>query len=286
VFNASNPFFRFQKDQQTFAFKEKGKVLARSNYTISPTQNLVIITEPISNNEPYWMTERNFKPQAALKYEYNPRNTRNYIGLVGGTEHQGNPFIGDYAQYEFSQGWSLFLDAKHSFGYEYFYPKRNGSGNYDFVSTADEDKQWSHIVVGGFRYEGNFDLRIEAIHNSAGYDRDNWEAAMSSISNFMTTNYTQNIHRFSNAGLNLFTQNYLYASLRVADPFSTSDMNLFLRTFNALTDNSGLVQFEFDFSSGDYMTWFGSYTTFHGKENSEFTLTDKWRAQIGGRFML
>jgi hypothetical protein len=286
IFNPSNPFFRFNNQQTAFAFKEKGKVLARFNYSIGMEHSLVLIGEPVSNNEPHWMSERKFKPQAALKFERNWKNTRNYYGLVGGMEGEQNPFAGEYAHYEFTEGLSAYFDAKHSHQLLYYGPALNALGSYDMVLRGEEAKVWSHLALVGFRYEGNVDFRIEYLHNSLGYKKEDFDNAILSASTFFNPNYVQNINRFALSGLNLLSQNYLYASLRIMDPWKWRDFNFYLRTLNSMLDKSGLVQTEFDKSVGDSFTAFGNYTVFSGAKNTEFRLFNDWRILLGIKYAL
>lgn len=286
LFNPSNPFFRFNNQQQSFTFKEKGKVLARLNYSFDMERSLILITEPISNNETYWMEEKEFKPQIAVKYERNWKNTRNYYGLIGGMESQSNPFIGEYAHYEFKPGYSIYLDAKHGYELARYTPKPNALGSYDMELEGEKSKEWSHIGLAGFRYEGDVDFRIEYLYNSAGYTKADFDAAVASASNFMSANYVRNARRFLYSGLNLMTQHYLYLSLRVSEPWKVKDFNFYLRTLNAIQDSSGLIQAEMDKAIGDSFVGFVSYTSFTGKENSEFRLLDQWRLLWGLKYTL
>ncbi|MGZ5280133.1 MAG: hypothetical protein ACXWC9_09335 [Pseudobdellovibrionaceae bacterium] len=286
LFNPSNPFFRFNNRQQTFTFKEKGKVLARLNYSFDMERSLVLITEPISNRETYWLEGYEFKPQAALKFEKNWKNTRNYYGLIGGFEAQQNPFIGEYAHYEIKPGFSMYLDAKHGYELPYYGPTPNAFGSFDMELRGEKNREWSHLALLGVRYEGNVDFRVEYLHNSAGLNQADYDAAIASASNFLTPKYGQNVARFALSGLNLMTQNYLYLSLRIMEPGTIRDFNFYFRTLNSVLDHSGLVQAEFDKGIGDSFVGFGSYTLFSGKKNSEFHLLDDWKALIGLKYTM
>jgi hypothetical protein len=286
LFNPSNPFFRFNNQQQTYTFKEKGKVLARLNYSFDIERSLLLIAEPVSNNEPYWLEGQDFKPQFVVKYEKNRKNTRNNYAFLLGREAQNATFIGEYAQYEFKSGLSAYLDFKHSQGLVHYAPKPNASGSYDMLLQGESSKDISHLGLVGFRYEGDVDFRIEYLYNSLGYNKDEYDAAVSSAGNFMSPNYVRNIRRFLYSGLNLMTQHYIYASLRVTDPGHLKDLNLYLRTLNSIQTTSNMVQTEFDKAVGNAFVIFGSYSIFTGKEDSEFRLLDDWRAQLGLKYTL
>jgi hypothetical protein len=287
LFNTSNPFFRFNIQQQTYTYKEKGQVLLRWNYSFSQETSLVLIAEPVSNNEPFYMMEKEFEPQAAIKLEKNWKGTRNYIGGVAGMEAQQNPFFGEYAHYEWLPGYSIYVDAKHSYELAYYGPtKLPTPTGYDMQLYGEDSGDWSHLALAGLRYEGDFDLRFEYLYNSLGYTEEEFKAAVQSASNIFSPNYAQNISRFLFSGLNLRTQHYAYFSLRVTEPFQMKDWTFSLRNLNSLTDQSGLVQGEFDTSIGGSLTIFGSYTYFFGDMNSEFCLLNDWATQLGLKYSL
>jgi hypothetical protein len=286
LFNVSNPFFRFNNRQQTFTYKEKGHALVRFNYSFDLEKSLVLIGEPVSNREAFWMSEKEFKPQAALKFERTWKNTRNYYGLLAGSEAQQNPFVGEYAQYEFKPGFTIYVDAKHSYELAHYAPKANALGVYDMELVGENEQLWSHMALAGFRYEGNVDFRIEFLHNSAGYTKTEFENATLSASNFFNPKFPQNVTRYVFSGLNFPTQNYLYLSLRIMEPGSWRDFNFYLRTLNSLTDESGLVQAEFDKGLGNSFVVYASYTYFMGRQNTEFRLLDDWKALVGLKYSL
>ncbi len=286
LFNVSNPFFRFNNRQQTFTYKEKGHALVRFNYSFNIEKSLVLIAEPVSNREAFWMSEKEFKPQAAIKYERTWKNTRNYYGLLLGSEAQENTFVGEYAQYEFKPGFTVYVDAKHTYDLAHYGPKDNGFGAYDMELVGENEKLWSHMALAGFRYEGDVDFRIEVLHNSAGYTKSEFDNATLSAANYLNPKYAQNVTRYVYSGLNFPTQNYLYLSLRVMEPGSWRDFNFYLRTLNSVTDESGLVQTEFDKGLGNSFVVYASYTFFMGRENTEFRLLDNWKALAGLKFSL
>lgn len=279
IFNASNPFFRFQKDQQTYTFKEKGHVLARVNYSANQENSWIFISEPVSNNERFYMYEKSFVPQWMLKYEKSKRKSRNYAGLLGGQEHLGNSFIGEYGQWEVRTGHSLVFDFKHSRSHSTYRPELLDSGYINF--NLVENLGWSHIGTIGYRYEGDFDFRFEYLYNSLGYSKEEWTLVKTSLTDFTNPLYEQNILRFNSSGLQLNSQNYLYTSVRITNPFSKDGLNIYFRNFYGFMDSSGSFQTESDMGVGDRLTFFGTYTQNYGKLDSEFTLRDRWSFQFG-----
>ncbi len=286
IYNSTNPFFDFQKEQQTFLFKEKGKNLLRFNFSPNQENSWIFIAEPVSNNEHYPFFDRAFKPQWIFKFEKSKRRTRNYWGLLAGQEHQGNTMLGQYGQFEFKPGHSIFMDIKESQSYSFYRPEQKASGAVDFSLDGENSGRWSTLGSIGYRYEGDIDLRLEYLYNSLGYKSSDWSLVRESLTQFTNPEYVNNLMKFKESGLKIYSEKYLYFSIRVSNPFKTEDLNAFLRTFYSLSDSSGLAETEFDTAMGDYFTLFASYSYNYGKENSEFLLQNKWRFQIGLKYLL
>lgn len=278
ILNPSNPFFHFNTDQRSLVYKEKGKALLRLNWNAKSDYNFVFMVEPVSNNEAHWIAEEKFKPQFAGKFETAWTGTRNFLGMAFGIPDNANFFVGEYFQYEFTEGISIYADAKHSVNNLFYEPQAEGA--FQRMLPSDRDGEMSTLAVAGFRYEDNFDARLEYIYNSAGYDQKKFDLALIASSQ-LSPYLVDNIKRFQKSGLELLSQNYLYFSLRKTDPFEIKDLSLFFRSLTSLMDRSGVEQFEFDKSVLDWMNIFGQYSAFRGEQDSEFKLLDDWKASIG-----
>ncbi|MCM2353348.1 MAG: hypothetical protein NDI63_06975 [Pseudobdellovibrio sp.] len=278
ILNPSNPFFHFNTDQRSLVYKEKGKALLRLNWNAKSDYNFVFMVEPVSNNEAHWIAEEKFKPQFAGKFETAWTGTRNFLGLAFGIPDNADFFIGEYFQYEFTEGMSIYADAKHSVNNLFYEPQTDGV--FQRMLPSDQDGAMSTLAVAGFRYEDNFDARLEYIYNSAGYDQKKFDCALLASSQ-LSPYLVDNIKRFQKSGLELLSQNYVYFSLRKTDPFEIKDLSLFFRSLTSLMDNSGVEQFEFDKSVLDWMNVFGQYSAFRGEQDSEFKLLDDWKATVG-----
>lgn len=278
ILNPSNPFFHFNTDQRSLVYKEKGKALLRLNWNAKSDYNFVFMVEPASNNEAHWIAEEKFKPQLAGKFETAWTGTRNFLGLALGIPDNADFFIGEYFQYEFTEGVSIYADAKHSANNLFYEPQDEGV--FQRMLPSDQDGTMSTLAVAGFRYEDNFDVRLEYIYNSAGYDQQKFDRALLASSQ-LSPYLVDNIKRFQKSGLELLSQNYVYFSLRKTDPFEIKDLSLFFRSLTSLMDNSGVEQFEFDKSVLDWMNVFGQYSAFRGEQDSEFKLLDDWKASVG-----
>lgn len=278
ILNPSNPFFHFSTDQRSLVYKEKGKALLRLNWSAKSDYNFVFMVEPVSNNEAHWIAEEKFKPQFAGKFETAWSGTRNFFGVALGIPDNADFFAGEYFQYEFSEGVSLYADAKHSVNNLFYEPQTQGA--FQRMLPSKQDGATSTLAVAGFRYEDTFDARLEYIYNSAGYDQKTFDQALLAASQ-LSPYLVENIKRFQKSGLELLSQNYIYFSLRKTDPFEIKDLSLFFRSLTSLMDNSGVEQFEFDKSLLDWMSVFGQYAAFRGEQDSEFKLLDDWKASIG-----
>ncbi len=278
VLNPSNPFFHFNTNQRSLVYKEKGKALLRLNWNAKVDNNFVFMVEPVSNNETHWIAEEKFKPQVAAKFETAWTGTRNFLGFVAGIPDNADFFIGEYFQYEFTEGFSIYADAKH--GVNTFFYEPQTQGLFQRMLPSNQDGTVSTLAVGGLRYEDTFDARLEYIYNSAGYDQKTFDSALigsSQLSPFLV----DNIKRFQFSGLELFSQNYVYFSVRKTDPFDIKDLSLFFRSLTSLMDSSGVEQFEFDKSVLDWANIFGQYSAYRGEQDSEFKLVDDWKVSAG-----
>lgn len=278
ILNPSNPFFHFNTNQRSLVYKEKGKALLRLNWNAKSDDSFVFMIEPVSNNETHWIAEEKFKPQFAGKFDTSWTGTRNFLGFAIGIPDNADFFIGEYFQYEFTEGFSIYADAKHSVNAFFYAPEADGP--FQRMLPSPEDGEISTLMVSGLRYEDTFDARLEYVYNSAGYDQKTFDKALIASSQ-LSPYLVQNLTRFQLSGLELLSQNYLYFSFRKTDPFEIRDLSLFFRSLTSLMDNSGVEQFEFDKSVLDWMNVFGQYSAFRGEQDSEFKLIDDWKASIG-----
>lgn len=276
--NPSNPFFHFNSNQRSLIYKEKGKVLLRLNLNLESQDNFVLIVEPISNNETYWIAEKKFKPQIAGKFDISWPGTRNFLGIVLGIPDNADFFIAEYFQYEFKEGLSVYADAKHSVNTFSYQPKSEGI--FFQMQPMNQTDYMSTLSVVGLRYEDEFDARLEYVYNSAGYEKKKFKNALVAISQ-VSPYLVENLARFQASGLELLGQNYLYFSIRKTDPFKIKDFSIYFRSMTSLMDHSGVEQFEFDKSVLDWMNVFGQYSAFRGSKDTEFKLSDNWKASLG-----
>ncbi|MCC2678963.1 MAG: hypothetical protein K0R29_1539 [Pseudobdellovibrio sp.] len=248
LLNPSNPLFHFNSRQKSYGYKEKGLMLLRVNYTIGKLDNFVFIAEPAANNEPGWM-EGEFTPKALIKYEHQSEETASQFGIVAGQEEKEKKFLGTYFTWQVTEAASFYADAKTT-EEEIGYKPVSAGPFYNLISPTEQN-EWPVLSVTGLRWEGDFDIRAEYIYNSAGYTEVEWQNVLNSVANPLNPEYLNNFRNFQKSGLELPGKQYLYISYRVTEPFTYTDLNIYLRHLYSLQDYSSQVQFEFDKAIGD-----------------------------------
>jgi len=277
LINPSNPFYHFQNQQGTFGFKSKGINMARINLDLNSGFNYVVMYEFVSNQETSWVYNQGFKPQHAMKIEKQFDNTRNMLGLVWSRSESDRESIGEYAQYEFYDGYTVYIDSVQNKNIDYYRPEYV-SGFYKM--NLQREQNWSTLLTMGARTEGDFDLRLEYIYNSLGYDQDDFAKVITAIKQ-SSIFLTENLKAFQNSGLELLTQHYLYISVRKNEFLSFKEFNLYLRTLNSLTDHSAVDQIEVDKGVGDYLVAYAQLSAYRGSNDTEFKLSNNYKGTIG-----
>ncbi len=278
--NVSNPIFHFNSKQRNLFYKEKGQFLLRGNYTLNKENNLILLLQPISNNELEWIAETTFSPKGLIKYEKSWSGTANQIGLVAGIEEKNNAFLGQYFNVTFAETFSIYGDAKESKNRLNFVP--NQVGGFTVLDSADiQPLEWGTLAVVGARWEGDFDVRVEQIYNGAGFDKNELAQLVLSISDFANPAYLRNLSRFQRIGLELLGKNYTYFSFRMNEPLKFKDFNVYARYLYSGQDGSSSSQVEADLGFLDAWQVFANFTFINGNLDTEFRLLNDWQALLG-----
>lgn len=279
IISPSNTFFHFNSGQKNFTFKEKGKNLVRIQWAPRQNHQFSFIYEPISNQESFWIAEQEFKPQYAVKYEYQSiKNSNNYLGLVFGQADAADFYLAQFGQYDFDNGFSIYFDSKQSINQFYYQPFESTSGV--IMTDLQENDKVSSLSVIGVRYEDSWDIRLEGLYNSLGYNEEAFNLALDSVY-YPTPYQNQNIKRFLKNGLELKSKYYSYLSIRKADLFNWNEFNFYFRSMTALLDSSGVEQIELEKTFGNHLNLFLQSSFFRGTRNSEFRLTHEWQYALG-----
>lgn len=271
----SNAIFHFEPGQKSVFYRAKGKVLARANITLWGNHSLILLHEPETNREPYWIENRKFEKKSLVKWESrNKTNSNTYIGLTHGKEDLDRNFIGGYFNIFFKETYSFYSDLKKSKGSIAYYPTELFPGQYLLTTDAERFQKDQYLAVLGFRVESRGDFRIEWIYNSAGYakqDITNLGKALKSDQ----INYLANLALAVKPGLEMYTQNYLYLSYRLPDLGRKKLATLFFRYFYSVLDQSGNFELSWESPLNNFWNYYLESTVTHGSTNTELRLTEK-----------
>ena len=284
IFSPSNPFFHFNNSQRSYFYKEKGRVLVRANWNPSPqTTNwsVVGLYEPIDNNTRYWIADRDFKPQSALKIEYQFDNPTNSIAIIGGQGENQRGFVGEYFTWSPYEGKSFYMDAQHRSGRSNYVPEKNGLGLYDLVKSQD-DKNFT-LAVLGFRWEGRVDLRQEFVFNEEGYNNTEWKRVRASGVT-LSPNILQNSRRFAAIGTEFHTKSYSYTSVRIPDLGLSRMASIAARWFSSLDHDSAALQMNFEYNWNDNTVLSVEAVQYVGDPYGEFRIVNDKQASFGFRW--
>jgi hypothetical protein len=288
--NPSNPFFHFSPYAKSFAYVQKGEVLLRLGIDWSDHFNTSFISQPISNNEPAWIapdeteSESGFVPKWAFKNELRNSAGDSYFGVVTGQGEEKNFFVGEYATFSFQNGFSFYVDAKHQRGRSNYVPEINALTNYD-LEKAPEDTQWWTTAVGGIRYQGDFDYRLEFLYNQAGWSREEYLNAYSSLLTLQPT-LLQNTDRFRRSGLELKTQQYLYASVRMPDLGEGKSTAIFLRDLFSFADQGQAIEFLVERNLNDSVVGYFEIDGLTGTADTESAAIFNYQILLGAKWTL
>jgi len=281
LYSPSNPIFHFSSQQKSFFFKEKGHGLFRLNATKDSGFSFVAMQEFISNNERHWIEGRDFQSKSLLKFEQQFENRANYAAFIIGSEELSRPMVGENFNWSFSNGFSLYADAKHTQGRLNYVPIRNSFNMMELVFKDSPSRDWETLGLVGVRYESaSYDLRQEFLLNTAGYSKDEWDQTLSAVSD-LTPFLATNLKRFSRSGLEFLKRHYSYTSLRIPDLGQKQSTNLYLRYLCNLDDLSGVFQINADHNWSDSLVLFAESMAFHGAADSEFRLVEDFQISIG-----
>ena len=267
VASPSNVFYHFNANQKSTSYKNTGRFLIRYNWTPNEDFSLILIGEPFNNGESNWIFNQKFESKAAIKIEKVGKNSLNYWGLVAGYEEEKVPFLGEYANWEFRPGWSLYIDAKESSGSANYQAAANAFGLYDMVYARRNG--WESLAVAGIRWESNWDIRYEFIANSFGLSKDQQSLAFASTIDLNPQKY-QNIQALRESGREFFGKYYSYISFYKRD-FIKRDYNFGIRYFNSHQDQSASVQSNFDAPLNNSLTYLLDLVVYLGNVSQEIS---------------
>lgn len=280
--NSSNPFFHFNFSNKSFFYKEKGKVLTRFNYQITDDLSTSFIAEPISNNETLWREQQDFHPQYMLKNDF-ALTSQNYFGLVLGKNEETNNYFGEYLNFYLNESSSFYFDFRHEQGSAAYHPQTSQWG-YTELTQDKDNHDLKTIGTAGLRYEAsNWDYRLEYFYNQPGYNKEDYKTALTSTHQ-LSPAIVNNIKRFAKPGLELYGQQYIYASVRATDFLSIKELSGYLKYIHSLQDSSATIIADLEKNISDSWTGYIEYTQYLGDDVSELSSQQYWQAFAGAKW--
>lgn len=279
----SNPIFHFTTAQKSFLFKDKGRILNRVNFSMGETLSVVYLQEVADNQQTFWIADRSFEMKSLVKFELRSSvNANSYVGLVFGNQEAQKSFSGCYFNFSLSDAVSFYADGKAFDGSIAYYPQEVLPQTYVLNTSQEKFSRSQQYVIGGIRWQGRLDFRLEYLYNSAGYNKDEIETAV---------NATQapnpfalfNLNRLARNGNEVLGKQYAYLSLRFPDLGKKRDANVYLRYLISIQDQSSSTQLDYDKVLNDMLNFYFEGTVNSGRKDTELNLLEKGSAFVGVR---
>lgn len=283
MLSPTNPVFRFQFEQRSLFFQQRGRNLIRWNWQITPEWNLVSMVEVTKNGSELPKEDQKFQPNGLMKLERALSKSSDYFGVVVGKTPYRESFVGEYFAMNFTDEFSLYFDARHQQGSKNFYPTDNALEEFD---EREEDGGIKTLANFGIRHEARVDFRLEYIYNGVGLNDSDWKAARNSLVT-LGPNLRENFKRFYRGGRDdLQRQHYGFASLRVPDIGAKNEYTLFFRHFHSIADSSSSTQFQLDRVTAESFNLYFEASLYNGPKTSEFGSLLRHEVSAGLRYSL
>lgn len=285
--NASNPIFHLNIQQRSTIFKEKGKVLVRLNVDYTQNLNQVFIYEPISNGERPWIADdTEFKPKALVKTEWISDSGVNSIGFVFGREERAMGFFGEYFSFSPTEGFSIYLDSKHTEKSPAYYPGANDYGSESLLYNPKAHAGWANFGVAGIRKEwSHLDLRFEYVYNTGGWTPEQFQGAKLTLIQ-QNPDTAKNFTRFASPGIELLGRGYGYLSLRFFNLGKKDNHSIAFRYLHAEGDSSSTLTTTYDWDFNDSINFFAEFYGSFGQKEGELNLLQQQSLMLGLRWSL
>jgi hypothetical protein len=267
MLSPTNPIFRFQFDQRSLFFQQRGRNLVRWNWQINPEWNMVTMGEVSKNGSELPKEDQKFSPNGLVKIERTLSRSSDYLGMVAGYTPYKEYFIGEYFAMNFTEEFSVYFDARHQQGSKNFYPQENPLAQFD---DREQERGIKTLANFGIRHEASVDFRLEYIYNGVGLNDTDWDRAKDALTT-LGPNTQENFKRFYRGGRDdLQRQHYGYASIRIPDLGDKDQYTLFLRHFYSIADSSSSSQFQMDRITGESFNMYFEAALYQGSKDSEF----------------
>lgn len=243
-----------------------GHHLVRVNASAGKSLSAVLLAELSEPPQAFAAGER-FGPQGQLKLEWSDDAGRGLVGVTGGLGTLTWPHFGEYAQWQLTDGLSVYADASHSAQRLAWYPQLGPDG-FAFVHRPSTDlkRLYTH-AVGGVRYtfERGVDVRAEVLFHDAGWTREELElAATYAVA-------TGQGGPLAAPGLEYLGRIVVYASLRLPELPPRKHLSVTARYARSVTDGSGAGFLTASLDATDSLVVFASALVTHGASWTEFS---------------
>lgn len=246
-----------------------GHHLLRVNASVGKTLSAVLLAELTAPTAPpdAFVFGEPFGPRGQLKLEWAEVSGRGLIGVTGGVGTRAWPWFGEYAQWQVTDGFSVYVDASHSAQRAAWYPQLGGEG-FAFVHRGSSDLLHLYTMgVGGLRYtfESGADVRAEVLFNDAAWTKDEIERAATYAVP------SGQVGPLYSPGLEYLARALVYASVRLPDLPPRRHLTVMARYALSCTDLSGAAFVTASLDATDSLVVFVSALVTHGASWAELS---------------
>lgn len=254
-------------------YSVRGRHLLRANVSLGRQWSLVALADLSHNGagaDEAFRAGAPFRRQGLLKVEWSAPGGGSYAGVTGGVVEAARPWFGEYGTWMLSDAIALYVDASHARGSAAWYPARvHPATSPGFVQRPHRD-DWQTMAVAGLRYtfvRGD-ELRVEYVHQDAGYARDELRNAPAML---LLVPTRAQFERFAAPGLEFLGRDLALVSLRSPDLPPGKRVNLQLRYLRSFTDDSGVGFGNVTVNITGAMVGFATVALTHGPDWAEFS---------------
>lgn len=244
LMNPSNPMSHLRTRGRHLLAREKGRGVVRFSFTPNFETHWSLMSEIFSTPENEIMADESFAPSFFARYERSLRNGQSSLGTSFGIEAPQQLFIGPHFNLSSESGFSLYLDSRVS--------QKSISHRPSLTLLRMERSESSSprsLILIGIRWEGDLDLRLENLHQSNGYSKEEYNNSLGLLS-LPLASQASSFARFTNSGLEFWGRNLGLLSIRKNSIAGWADTHLAYRHLRSLMDDSRNHQLNLEFPIG------------------------------------
>lgn len=279
----SNPLIHFNPEQRSLFWIDRGRGLAKANWTFGESWSAVALLEFFDYQKEVWREGDDSKVQGVLKLEYQ-ESPNQYFGLSGGKGGDSKVWIGQYASLDLQNGFSVYADARETLGSDAYYPVES-TGRIEMLQTRIDSSRVDALATAGFRFEGRVDFRFEFIVNSYGLSQTEFDSLLRAALR-PGLESSESVLRALHPGLELSGKYYAYGSIRIPDLAPSDKLTFYARTIHSFMDHSGMALSSAEWILSDWALGVAEVSIPYGRRDSEFTLRQGIAAELGFKFAI